>query len=164
MKGDVRDPFIPDSSPIVGATGRSPLRRVLGANFSHLGVISNDVTANVSPPTTSRCSLPLFGSHLQRRLQTAARRALAHGAVSLHLGVISNAYLATAHKRALAGAVSLHLGVISNARSQRRKARPRHRVQSPFIWESSPTEECEQCHAEEVQSPFIWESSPTGTS
>ena len=45
MKGAVRDPFIPDSSPIVGATGRSPLRRVLGANFSHLGVISNDVTA-----------------------------------------------------------------------------------------------------------------------
>ena len=56
------------------------------------------------------------------------------GAVSLHLGVISNPP-ANGDTRSQ-GAVSLHLGVISNY--PLRGEQPR-RVQSPFIWESSPT-------------------------
>ena len=41
----------------------------------------------------------------------------------------------------------------------------RVRVQSPFIWESSPTDVSLPSREEGtvVQSPFIWESSPTGT-
>ena len=56
------------------------------------------------------------------------------GAVSLHLGVISNTNYRGENTKL--GAVSLHLGVISNPPKTQP---PRRKVQSPFIWESSPT-------------------------
>ena len=110
-------------------------------------------------PSPRRCSLPSFGSHLQ--LARLYRHGAA-GAVSLHLGVISNSPPLPPPPSQTPPVQSPFIWESSPTDCQQH--RRSGQVQSPFIWESSPTDCQQHRRSGQVQSPFIWESSPTGTS
>ena len=117
------------------------------------------------PISTTKCSLPSFGSHLQPPAHWDAMMWGRMRAVSLHLGVISNRAGCAPTSRASAPcslpSFGSHLQPCEEGAGRIQGDDP---VQSPFIWESSPTtlRQVEIDWQVNVQSPFIWESSPTG--
>ena len=187
----VQSPFIWESSPTSPRPCAKPRSRS-GCSLPSFG--SHLQRTSARPRRCSRCSLPSFGSHLQRAAIAVALSWLYCGAVSLHLGVISNTgcyrqpretsspvqspfiwessptignadpptpdrfgavslHLGVISNRMIRckqyadGAVSLHLGVISNLRTSDNVVLVSGGVQSPFIWESSPTSRrtCNPC-------------------